>query len=127
MTRFLRLRTKEVYGDAKPTISQSVLSLALAAVNGIVAVFMWFYLRDVAVEGIIYLVQTGVISTWALTFFEIVIAIVLCIVWLIFVFYAQHSYERDFMSSWIPKRFIVYLAAQFIILGACIWFLSQSI
>ena len=119
MIRFLRLRTR-VYGDAKPTIPQSIISLLCSAVNGIIGVFMWFSLRDAVA---IAAVRLGV-TRWAINLVEISFAAILCILLLAFVLVAQHQYERDFMSSWLPKRFIVYTVIQIIIFAATVWYIS---
>ena len=119
MIRFLRLPTR-MYGDARPTIPQSMMSLICAAVNGIIGVFLWFNMRDAIALAAVRLD----VSRWAINFVEIVFGYVLAFIWLAFVFVAQHFYERDFMSSWMPKRFIYYTLIQLILLGISIWYIS---
>lgn len=123
MIRFLRPQIK-FYGDIKPTILQSVLSLICSSVNAVIGVFMVFYLRDAIV---VTAELSPRVSVWAIQLVEYTTAMVLGISWLIFVFVSQHYYEKDFIQSWIPKRFLVYTAIQVGILGLSIWYLHSPI
>ena len=114
--RFFHSRNKprQIYYDAKPNIRHSIASLACTAVNGIIGVILLFELR-LAVLSVV--VISGV-NPWAVNFIEIAATIGLCLALIVFIFVAQHLYEKDFMGSWVPKRFLIYTCVQLALLAA---------
>jgi hypothetical protein len=111
MTRSLQTRKKtEETGKVLPL----VLSLAGAAVNGVIGVPLLFNLR----AAVMTTVDRSSVKVWSINLIDNVTAIVLCILWLVFVFTAQHFYEKDFFFFFIPKRFVIFTGGQAVLLAA---------
>ena len=123
MTRFLRLRGKTLPGYAQPSIKHSVVSLGYTAINGIIGVFLLFYLRD----AIMSYVDLSDVYVRSIRFIEMSVGIILSTTWLVFIIIVQHLYEKDFMHSWIPRRFIIYTVLQFVLIGATQWYINSVI
>lgn len=120
MASFLRPRNKDIPINAQPSVKHSVISLLYTAVNGIIGIFLLFSFRD----AIMSYVDVTVINLRSVNFIEMSLGIVLSIVWLTFVIIIQHLYERDFLYSWVPRRFIIYTILQFVLIGATIWYIN---
>ena len=112
--RFPRLIKKDNAAGAEFKIRYLLLSFLYTAVNGIIGVIMLFNLRN----AVMFTVERTNTSVWAFNFIEMASAIILCIAWLIFVFVAQHLYEKDIAKSLKPKRFLLYTAVQLAVIGA---------
>ena len=111
--RFLP-RGNRAAGDARPTILHSVLSLACVTVNGIIGVILLFNFRNAVMTTI----DRSSIRVFAINFIDISLSIGLCIIWLASVFVFQHLYEKDFMRSMVPKRFLIHTGIQLVLTGA---------
>jgi hypothetical protein len=126
MKHFFPIRSKPAAGAAKAAgatgtagaaatykITHSLISLAYTAVNGVIGVFLLFNFRNAVMTS----VDRSSIRVFAINFIDISLSIILCIAWLIFVYAAQHLYEKDFMYSMVPKRFALFTSVQLILLG----------
>ena len=123
MIRFLRFRGEKIAGDAQPSVIQSVIALLYALVNGFIGVYLLFTMH----EAILTYVLMSNIHFSSRDFINFSVGIILSILWICFVIIAQHLYERDFMYSWFPKRFIMFVILQFVMIAAANWYIYSFV
>jgi hypothetical protein len=118
--RFLQPRNKVKRDNAIPKIRHTLLSLAYTAVNGIIGVALLFNLRD----AVMLAVERSNIKVFAFNFIEMISAVILCVAWIIFLFIAQHLYEKDLIHSPAPKRFFIITGVQLALTGLVYLYLN---
>ena len=101
--RFLSFR-KPKDTQNPPNILHSFLALLYALGNGVLGVLILFDLRI----AVMTTVDRSSVRVWSITFIDIVLSVILCILLLTMIIVFQNLYEKDLAKSMIPKRFFLY-------------------